>query len=77
MYTYMSKHELLLVKRDNGERIYFCCDRVTRRKNGARWRLKNEREEKGVGGAGKRGGEKERYVLLEDWKRETTGKSVG
>lgn len=39
------------------------------------WRIKNGREEKGVGGAEERGGEQERYALLEDWERKTTGRS--
>lgn len=42
------------------------------------WRItkkKMEREEKGVGGAEERGGEQERYALLEDWERKTTGRS--
>lgn len=38
-------------------------------------RIKNGREEKGVGGAEERGGEQERYALLEDWERKTTGRS--
>lgn len=39
------------------------------------WRTKIGREEKGVGGVEERGGEQERYALLEDWERKTTGRS--
>ena len=38
------------------------------------------REKKGVGGAERaeeRGGEQERYALLEDWERKTTGRTEG
>lgn len=32
-------------------------------------------KKKGVGGTEERGGEQERYALLEDWERKTTGRS--
>ena len=41
---------------------------------------KKKRKKKGVGGAERaeeRGGEQERYALLEDWERKTTGRTEG
>ena len=60
-----------------------CYNRMTRNNHeirekefkNARENKKWERRKKGVGGAEERGGEQERYALLEDWERKTTGRS--